>query len=53
MISDVLSDAIHEIKRYQREMPDVYNDHKEKIERAKKVMNDLRIFFDTPPRRDQ
>ncbi len=49
MISDILSDAIDEIRRYQREMPNVYDDIKPKIEKVVAVMDGLRAELDTPP----
>jgi hypothetical protein len=43
MISDVLCDAVEEIERYQREMPEVYNDSPvhEEIEQVKAAMRKL------------
>ena len=53
MISDILSDAIYEINQYQKEMPDIYDSHKNRIETVKSVMKKLRIFFDTPPKENK
>ena len=49
MISDVLSDAICEIERYQQDFPDSYNSLREEIEQVKAVMKRLMIKLDTPP----
>jgi len=51
MISDVLSDAIQEIERYQREMPHAYGDPEltRKIEAIKKTMRELMCELITPP----
>jgi hypothetical protein len=48
MISDVLSDAIREIKRYQNEMPDSYEDIRPEIDTVTTVMNNLRAYLDNP-----
>ena len=49
MLSDTLSEAIEEIERYQREMPDVYDYIKEEINQVKEAMRKLQIELDTPP----
>jgi hypothetical protein len=49
MISDVLSDAAFEIRRYQKEMPDFYEQSRDRIDKVVAAMDALRIFFDTPP----
>ena len=49
MISDVISDAVVEIARYQAEMPDIYSEHYKRIERVKLEMDLLRAHFDRPP----
>ena len=52
MISDVLFEALQEIERYQREMPDVYSDMAADIERVKVEMQTLQRRLDTPPAAD-
>lgn len=49
MISDVLSDAIDEIHKYQRRMPDVYGDLADEIAVVTTVMDALRLYFDAAP----
>ena len=51
MISDVLSDSAHEIRRYLRDMPDTYSepDIKADIYIVLGFMEKLRIKLDTPP----
>lgn len=49
MVSDVLHDALVEIDRYQREMPDAYDPLTTEIETIKAVMDALRTCLDTPP----
>ncbi|QOG20404.1 hypothetical protein [Bradyrhizobium sp. SEMIA] len=49
MISDVLSDAGDEIRRYMNEMPEVYVHHRQRIKRLLDDMDTLRIQLDTPP----
>lgn len=49
MISDVLSDAIAQIKIYQAELPAVYDAIRPEIDRTIHEMEVLRIKLDTPP----
>jgi len=49
MISDVLFEAVEEIRRYQREFPHSYDDLKLEIARVIIVMDELRFKLDTPP----
>jgi hypothetical protein len=49
VISDVLSDAVAEIERYQRDMPGCYDGLRDQIEAAKAVMDALRTYLDFPP----
>ena len=49
MISDVLFEAIEEIERYQRELPQAYSRMREDIELVKKVLASLQARLDTPP----
>ena len=49
MISDVLFDAIAEIREYQRAMPQVYDNLRVEIARVIVVMDELRVKLDTPP----
>ncbi len=49
MIGDVLYDAIQELERYQREMPDSYDDMRDEIEACKNAMRKLRRKLDLPP----
>ena len=42
MIGDVLCDAIRNLERYQREMPDSYDDMRDEIEACKNAMRKLR-----------
>jgi hypothetical protein len=49
VISDVLSDAINEMRDYQHEMPDSYADLGDEIGVVTTVMEALRICLDTPP----
>ncbi len=49
MISDVLSEADAEIRRYLRDMPDVYAADREKIQTVLAAMDSLRAYLDTPP----
>jgi len=51
MISDVLSDAIAEIRQYQAEMPEVYGKIKRKIDTVVTIMDALRAELDAPPER--
>ncbi len=49
MISDILSDAVVEIERYEREMPDVYAPIKDTLGALKAHMTYIRVLLDTPP----
>lgn len=51
MISDTLFDAAEEIRRYERDYPDVYGDSEMKAEIAKVLtaMDALRVALDTVP----
>jgi hypothetical protein len=50
MISDTLSDAAHEIRRYLDDMPDVYGATiRPEIDKVLGVMDALRIKLDAPP----
>ena len=49
MISDVLSDAIHDIEDYQRDIPDAYGEFTDEIAVVKTVMDGLRMVFDAAP----
>ena len=49
MISDVLSEAIDEIERYQRDFPDTYRECRIEINATLQAMRRLRDFLDTPP----
>jgi hypothetical protein len=49
MISDVLSEASGRLRRYLREMPDVYAGCEEPIRKIILVMDAARIALDTPP----
>lgn len=49
MLSDVLCDAIHEIKEWQQRAPEWYDDHREHIEIVKKVMDSLLLTLDSVP----
>lgn len=48
MISDVLLDALDEIEKYQREMPDIYGASWGEIERLKLEMRILIRSFNDP-----
>jgi hypothetical protein len=48
MISDVLFDAIEEIRRYQKEFPKCYNSLQLEIARVILVMDELRAKLDNP-----
>ena len=50
MISDTLTDAIEEIRRYQKEHPEVYGESKKHIDTVVIQMEQLREYFDTAPR---
>lgn len=49
MISDILFDAIEDIRDYQRDMPDVYDPIRAEIEAVIVAMDALRQKLDTPP----
>lgn len=48
MISDVLSDAANQIRRYQAEMPENYEAIRPRIDAVVRVMDELRAYLDTP-----
>jgi hypothetical protein len=48
MVSDVLSDAIAEIREWQRILPKIYGNWPE-LERVVLAMDELRQTLDTPP----
>ena len=51
MISDTLFEAVEEIKRYRRDMPDVYGDAEvsAEIDAVVEAMDALRAKLDAPP----
>ena len=49
MISDVLFDAVEEIRRYQRDMPDAYESMQAEIDAVTTAMDLLRARLDAPP----
>ncbi len=49
VISDILSDAIANIKTYQKDLNHSYESDKDRIDFTIKVMDNLRAFYDTPP----
>ena len=49
MISDVLSDAIAAIRRYQRELPWIYDGMRPQIDATVAVLERLRGSLDAPP----
>ena len=49
MISDVLFEAVSEIERYQREMPDIYRPLQSEIDDVKQVIERLRTKLDSAP----
>lgn len=49
MVSDVLSEAAHDIREYLRTMPQVYASIRPELERLLSEMDSIRIFLDTPP----
>jgi hypothetical protein len=49
MISDVLSDAVCEVRRYQQELPGAYESSSGEIRVVLEVMDALRRLFDAPP----
>ena len=52
MISDVLADAIKQIRKFQREVPDSYDAMRQEIDRVVKAMDTLLHDLDTPPEND-
>lgn len=46
MISDMLSEAVEEIERYQKDMPDCYEGLRFEIDTVKEVMDCLRLYLD-------
>ena len=50
MISDTLYDAIEEIRLFQREHPDIYNEDRTYIDTAITQMEELRDYFDAIPK---
>lgn len=49
MISDVMSEAIHDVEEYQRIYPDSYADFTRHIEFTKRIMASLMNVLDEPP----
>ncbi len=49
MISDTLSEAIYDIRQYQRDMPEVYDSIKRDIDAVTSAMERLRKQLDAPP----
>ena len=49
MISDVLADAVRQIKRYQTSMPNTYDDWAVEIRNVTDAMAGLRIAIEAPP----
>jgi hypothetical protein len=49
MISDTLAEAIKEIRRHQREFPEVYDDVKPTVDYTLQKMEALRRYLDEPP----
>lgn len=47
MISDILSDAVSELRRYMQEQPEVYADTKHMIDPLINHMDALRAFLDS------
>ena len=53
MLSDVLFEAIDQIRDYQKRMPDVYDANRVGIDATVEVMDALREFYDRlPPEND-
>jgi hypothetical protein len=48
MISDVLSEAIREIERYQKEFPQCYDEDRVLIDEVKAAMRRLQARYDDP-----
>lgn len=49
MISDVLSDALHEIERYQKDYPENYGSRAEMLVKCTAVMRSTQLVFDAEP----
>lgn len=49
MISDILFEAIEEIRTYQRDMPGYYDDMKNRIDAVLEQMESLQRELDAPP----
>jgi hypothetical protein len=52
MVSDILFDAIEDIKDYKRKMPEIYIKNKEISKRLNatiKVMREMQQYLDKPP----
>jgi hypothetical protein len=52
MVSDVLFEAIAEIKDYRERMPDVYDYLLPELDLCVRVMTAMQIMLDTPPTKD-
>ena len=52
MISDVLFEAIRDIRQYQKDWPDSYDGLKKQIDVVVETMNGLLEYLDTPPVKD-
>jgi len=52
MISEVLSEAVQEIERQQRDEPDTYGELEREIDAVKLAMSRLVQFLDVPPTRE-
>jgi hypothetical protein len=49
MISDILFQAIDDIRRFQKDMPETYDNLKPQIDALLRQMDRLREYMDTPP----
>jgi len=49
MLSDLLSETVDDIRYYQREMPECYDDLREWIDSVVREMEALRGYLDMPP----
>lgn len=49
MISDTLFEAVRDIRRYQKELPQCYVELKDRIDDVVEQMDSLRRVLDTPP----
>jgi hypothetical protein len=47
MISDVLSDAVSQIRQLQSERPESFSDCAAEIDKVTAIMESLRLFFDS------